>query len=64
MILSGQIDVFVVRQGNRATQDINLNALTGPYSIIEELQPGDILAADLDFNLPDPEATGTYQVEM
>jgi hypothetical protein len=41
----------------------NLDALSGPTSIVCELAPNDRLSGDLDFSRM-AEATGTYQVEM
>ncbi len=62
-IKSGEIYVYTVRGNTLGSCKQDLNADTGPYSVVCDLAPNDVLAADLDFAKM-TDATGTYQVKM
>jgi hypothetical protein len=62
-IESGEIYVYTVRGDSFGSCQQQLNADQGPYSVVCQLAPGDIIAADLDFSHP-ADATGTYQVKI
>lgn len=62
-IEAGEIAVLTTSGQDTGKCRKDLNAQSGPTSVVCELAPNDQLYADLDFAKL-AEATGTYQVEM
>lgn len=59
----GKITVFTLVDGKIGDCRQDLDAEHGPFSVVCELAPKQVLSADIDF-AEMAEASGTYQVEM